>query len=169
MEVCHVLRQRAPRAVAHLWPFLSSPLHPRNGCPEPYVSRMRGGGPLLLLCLAVAVGPGHSFLASPAIARAARPSCRVRANARFLMSVRRVLVTGGNKGIGKAICGKLLSDYPEVCASMNRLRMRMVLHAMHACWAPCLQLHPDRLLEMCGHDSVMFCWDHALASAARQL
>ena len=30
------------------------------------------------------------------------------------MPVKRVLVTGGNKGIGKAICARLLADHPDV-------------------------------------------------------
>ena len=67
-----------------------------------------------LLLLAAAAVPSHAFLAAGGLGP---PPARLRAGVQPLAmsETTRVRVTGANKGIGLAICEKLLSDYPEVC------------------------------------------------------
>mmetsp|Transcript_5593 Transcript_5593/g.8584 ORF Transcript_5593/g.8584 Transcript_5593/m.8584 type:complete len:316 (+) Transcript_5593:66-1013(+) len=63
------------------------------------------------------------FLASPSSAFSSPSS-----------SSKRVLVTGGNKGIGFAICKKLLEDHPDVCVivgSRDRGRGEKALHELN--------------------------------------
>ena len=66
----------------------------------------------MALCLAAAL-PGNAFITcSPATrARFERKSV---AQLYMTAAVKRVLVTGANKGIGLATVEKLLCDYPEV-------------------------------------------------------
>eukprot|EP00802_Teleaulax_amphioxeia_P019940 Tamp_20195.p1 GENE.Tamp_20195~~Tamp_20195.p1 ORF type:complete len:315 (-),score=48.36 Tamp_20195:218-1162(-) len=66
----------------------------------------------LSLLLAAAVAPSHAFLAAGGLGM---PLARLRAGVQPLTmsETTRVLVTGANKGIGLAICDKLLADHPE--------------------------------------------------------
>jgi len=73
-------------------------------------------------------------------------------------AVRRVLVTGANKGIGRAICAKLLSEYDDTFVLLGSRSSARGDAAREAILAENTKLNPDRIevleLDVTSDESV---------------